>query len=137
MSFKGKEKEMTNVDANLSVDQTLHMGVLFPFVWRSKYAKIFHVNNTNNMLMVLTLNMAGAQTTICFHKQLEIHKNKTRITMGVAYEHVIILAVLVWWQMWLVADVCIEWIFHVSRVCCWALIDERSLKARSQSWGNF
>ena len=47
------------------------------------------------MLMVLTLNMAGAQTTICFHIQLEIHKNKTRITMGVAYEHVIILAVLV------------------------------------------
>ena len=87
---------MTNVDADLSADQTLHMGVLFSFVWRSKYAKIFRVNNTNNMLMVLTLNMAGAQTTICFHKQLEIHKNKTRITMGVAYECVIILAVLVW-----------------------------------------
>ena len=47
------------------------------------------------MLMVLTLNMAGAQTAICFHKQLEIHKDKTRITTGVAYEHVIILTVLV------------------------------------------
>ena len=47
------------------------------------------------MLMVLTLNMAGAQTTICFHKQLEIHKNKTRITMGVVCGRVIILAVLV------------------------------------------
>ena len=61
-----KKKKKTNVDAGLSGDQTLHIGVLFSFVWGSKYAKIFRVNNTNNMLMVLTLNTAGAQTNHLF-----------------------------------------------------------------------
>ena len=103
---------MTNVEADLSADQTLHMGLLFSFVWRSKYAKIFRVNNTNNMLMVLTLNMAGAQTTICFHKQLEIHKNKTRITMGVAYERVFIGSISV------MTNVICSWCLHGLNVSC-------------------
>ena len=106
-----------------------HEGVVLVCLSRSKYAKLFRVNNTNNMLMVLTLNMAGAQTTICFHKQF------TRRTKHTQNNMCGILPVLVW-QMWLVADICILWIFHVSGVC-WALIDERSLKARSQSWVNF
>ena len=51
--------------------ETLHSQVLFSLAGQAKYAKLFHVNNTtNNMLIVLTLNRPGAGTTICFWKKL-------------------------------------------------------------------
>ena len=56
------------------------------------------------MLMVLTLNMAGAQTSICLNKQLEIHKLKTHREQYVWY----IGSIRRVTNVTLVADICME-----------------------------